>query len=133
MENPQKKIDCEMTASITDNKCDIYLNGTTVDLVSCMCATIKALALRIIESMRESSSEEYEEYIESMGISEDIMEDYMVAMLIAHIMSDLEIVGCAEDVTAETISNMTNDTTKPLDFSNLETFIKKDLEDNSDT
>lgn len=133
MENPQKKIDCELTASIVNNKCDIYLNGTTADLVSCMCATIKALALRIIESMKESNPEEYAEYIESMGISEDVMEDYMVAMIIAYIMSDLEIVGCAEDVTAETISNMTNDTTKPLDFSNLETFIKKDLEDNSDT
>lgn len=133
MENPQKKIDCELTASIVNNKCDIYLNGTTTDLVSCMCATIKALALRIIESMKESNPEEYAEYIESMGISEDVMEDYMVAMIIAYIMSDLEIVGCAEDVTVETISNMTNDTTKPLDFSNLETFIKKDLEDNSDT
>ncbi len=133
MENPQKKIDCELTASIVNNKCDIYLNGTTTDLVSCMCATIKALALRIIESMKESNPEEYNEYIESMGISEDVMEDYMVAMIIAYIMSDLEIVGCAEDVTAETISNMTNDTTKPLDFSNLETFIKKDLEDNLDT
>ena len=131
MENPQKKIDCELTASIVNNKCDIYLNGTTADLVSCMCATIKALALRIIESMKESNPEEYREYIESMGISEDVMEDYMVAMLIAYIMSDLEIVGCAEDVTAETISNATKHASKPLDFSNLETFIKKGPEDDT--
>jgi hypothetical protein len=74
----------EVTAFINDeNNCDVLMSGTPDDLLDCICAIIKSLAIRLTEEpdMIELQKE--------MNVPDDMLQSYLITMLMGEMMDIL--------------------------------------------
>lgn len=113
-----------LTSTISNDKVDVVLNGTTQDIILCICSIVKCLAIKL---MKDGVGSELlsEEDFEDESIKESVING-ISAQILTIIVDSFDHIGSPlatqPNLDSEIISSN-------LDFSNLDSFLKQVKED----
>ena len=80
----------EIKVSIKDDLTDVYLNGTTENLVIAICAVIRSIAINLADNTDLS---EIKATLDDMDVTREDLQEVFVPVILTHIIDSLDYIS----------------------------------------